>query len=485
MRRPATLIASLLLALPAMAATHVVNTVSDAPGDTCPATCSLRAAISQSNEGDTVRFAASLGYPATIVLQQGEITLDKALMIEGPGANRLAISGNQVGRIFHVHRPEPGTYAVAISDLSLIEGAANAFNGTRPEPDPAEGGAMRIGANAHVLMRRIEFRNNVAFGGAGAEGAFPVPDSGNGGEPGGDGGDARGGAIANAGVLELAEALFIGNRVLAGVGGNGGHGASGTNAGHGGFGGNGGDALGGAIFSIGSMSLTNISFLDNRATAQRGGFGGDGGVPDGGTPGNGGDGGAAGSAVAGAVYIAAGTADLNFVSVRDSQVVAAATGARGGFAGGLGASPGIDGTPGVATAQAMSAFGMLRIKHSLISDAVDALAACGPPGHEPLAFGMVVASDASCGATVSVHPTLDADLGALMVGGNGIRAVALAPASIHVDATFDCSSIDGEIVSADARDSARPLGPQVPVPACDLGAFEVDPGALFAHGFEP
>ena len=63
--------------------------------------------------------------------------------------------------------------------------------------------------------------------------------------------------------------------------------------------------------------------------------------------------------------------------------------------------------------------------------------------------------------------------------------VALAPASIHVDATFDCSSIDGEIVSADARDSARPLGPQVPVPACDLGAFEVDPGALFAHGFEP
>ena len=347
---------------------------------------------------------------------------------------------------------------------------------------------MRIGANAHVLMRRIEFRNNAAFGGAGAEGAFPVPDSGNDGEPGGDGGDARGGAIANAGVLELAEALFIGNRALAGVGGNGGHGASGSNAGHGGFGGSGGDALGGAIFSIGSLSLTNISFVENRATAQRGGFGGDGGIPDAGTPGNGGDGGdggAAGTAAAGAVYVAAGTADLNFVTVRDAQALAAPIGARGGFAGGLGASTGIDGAAGVATAQAMSAFGMLRIKHSLISDAADLLAACGPPGQEPLAFGMVVASDASCGATVSVHPTLDADLGALMMGGNGIRAVALARASSHVDATFDCSSIDGEIVSADARGGARPLGAQLPVPACDLGAFEVDPGALFAHGFEP
>src|SRR3954447_24114469 len=60
---------------------------------------SLRAAIKAANSGDTIVFAPSLD-GQTITLTSGELAISKSLDIEGPGADKLAVSGNNAVRVF-------------------------------------------------------------------------------------------------------------------------------------------------------------------------------------------------------------------------------------------------------------------------------------------------------------------------------------------------------------------------------------------------
>jgi hypothetical protein len=62
---------------------------------------SLRDAIKAASSGDTIVFAPSLT-GQTITLTSGELEITSSLDIEGPGAAKLAISGNQASRVFHV-----------------------------------------------------------------------------------------------------------------------------------------------------------------------------------------------------------------------------------------------------------------------------------------------------------------------------------------------------------------------------------------------
>src|SRR5262245_19567906 len=52
--------------------------------------------------GDTIVFAGSLA-GQTITLTSDQLTLNKSLDIEGPGASLLAISGNDQNRIFNIN----------------------------------------------------------------------------------------------------------------------------------------------------------------------------------------------------------------------------------------------------------------------------------------------------------------------------------------------------------------------------------------------
>jgi hypothetical protein len=62
---------------------------------------SLRDTIKAAGSGDTILFDSSLS-GQTITLSSGELTINKSLDIEGPGARLLAISGNKASRVFNV-----------------------------------------------------------------------------------------------------------------------------------------------------------------------------------------------------------------------------------------------------------------------------------------------------------------------------------------------------------------------------------------------
>src|ERR1700746_1261676 len=61
----------------------VTNTNDSGPG-------SLRQALADVNDGDTINFAVT----GTIGLTTGELLVDKSITISGPGAASLAVNGN-------------------------------------------------------------------------------------------------------------------------------------------------------------------------------------------------------------------------------------------------------------------------------------------------------------------------------------------------------------------------------------------------------
>src|ERR1700710_3073762 len=78
--------------LPSRAATYTVTSLADAGSGT------LRSAIANATGNDTILFSVT----GTITLSTGQLEIDKNLTISGPGASRLAISGNNLTRIFVV-----------------------------------------------------------------------------------------------------------------------------------------------------------------------------------------------------------------------------------------------------------------------------------------------------------------------------------------------------------------------------------------------
>jgi hypothetical protein len=112
--------AAVMTPLTAAAATYTVNTAGD-PG--AGGTLSLRQAIAAANasDGNTVQFDAALA-GSTITLATGQLVIDHAMTIVGPGAGKLAISGANASRIFRLDCPYYGSRTVTISALSLVEG---------------------------------------------------------------------------------------------------------------------------------------------------------------------------------------------------------------------------------------------------------------------------------------------------------------------------------------------------------------------------
>src|SRR5687768_16167201 len=60
---------------------------------------SLRQAIGDAMPGDSIDFNLA-GCPCTITLTNGQLVINKNLTIQGPGANRLTVSGGGVSLVF-------------------------------------------------------------------------------------------------------------------------------------------------------------------------------------------------------------------------------------------------------------------------------------------------------------------------------------------------------------------------------------------------
>src|SRR5262249_54099392 len=102
-----------------LSAFHVSTLADGGPG-------SLRPPIAQANvhpRADVIGFESDLA--GTIALTGGELDLTADLKINGPGADKLTVSGNHTSRVFKVEAEE----AVSISGLTIAGGNAGIFNG--------------------------------------------------------------------------------------------------------------------------------------------------------------------------------------------------------------------------------------------------------------------------------------------------------------------------------------------------------------------
>ena len=152
----------------ARAATIPVSNLNDSGGG------SLRQAIASAAAGDTINFQPEM--TGTITLTSGELALNKSLIIQGTGADKIAISGNYARRIFNVT-----AVGATISGLKILNGDTSTYD----DSSLASGGAIRVEDNAFLTLNNSVLEGNTS------------------------GGD--GGAIYNAGTLFITNSNFTGN----------------------------------------------------------------------------------------------------------------------------------------------------------------------------------------------------------------------------------------------------------------------------------
>lgn len=199
------LLSALARAAVAQAALLTVNVLTDNAGDSCPATCSLRAALAAANAGDEIQFSVT----GTIVLSQGELVVDTDVTITGPGANSLALDGNLASRVLRVNSGVTAT----ISGLTIQNGVSRG------------GGGILNEESATLAVTDSTLSGNSAFfnGGGIVNGFFGTVTltnstlSGNIAGPGGNSAFFGGGGIFNAGTMTVTNSTLSGN--IAGTGG--------------------------------------------------------------------------------------------------------------------------------------------------------------------------------------------------------------------------------------------------------------------------
>ena len=160
-----------------VSAVITVNTLADENDGSCnDGDCSLRDAIQVASSGDTITFSVS----GTIVLTLGQLTVSDDLLIYGPGAGSLTISGNDASRVLFVQEGAN----VTLSDLTMAHGRASGG-------DDNGGGIYNLG---HLTLRRCIIADNQA--------------------------DWDGGGIYNysTGILDAQQSAFIGNSAAFGGG---------------------------------------------------------------------------------------------------------------------------------------------------------------------------------------------------------------------------------------------------------------------------
>jgi hypothetical protein len=168
---------------------------------------SLRDTIAAAQSGDTIVFDPSLAYE-TITLSSGSLALSSNVTINGLGAERLTISGNNASQLFTLS----GTAEVTLANLTLTGGMSS------------QGGAVFIGDSAALTLDSDILSGNQAVGDSN--------------------GDALGGAIYNsAGAsLTIDNTVFVNNQT---------NGMT--------------ESFGGALANAGALSINGADFSGNAA----------------------------------------------------------------------------------------------------------------------------------------------------------------------------------------------------------------------------
>jgi len=130
-------------------AIFTVTTLADAGAG------SLRDAIAQANATaglDIIDF--KIGLAGTITLTTGEIAINEALTVSGPGAGVITISGNNASRVFNTSAAAAGA-AISFSGLTMTAGKTAGFGGAALFSDEA------------IALTNCVITGNTAQGGGG------------------------------------------------------------------------------------------------------------------------------------------------------------------------------------------------------------------------------------------------------------------------------------------------------------------------------
>ena len=204
----------------------VINTNDSGPG-------SLRQALVNVNDGDTINFDSSLN-GQRITLTSGQLNVNKDVTISGPGAKNLAVDGNAQSRVFYVN---PGK-TVTIDGLSIANGhAVFSYGGGIYNEDAAltvtncvlsgndaySGGGIRnqsVNSGATLTVTNSTISGNSATGGGGisnlADGGDATLTVTNSTISGNSGYIDGGGGIANYVVSGATATLMITNSTISG-----------------------------------------------------------------------------------------------------------------------------------------------------------------------------------------------------------------------------------------------------------------------------
>jgi hypothetical protein len=119
----------------------VTNTNDRGPG-------SLRQALVDANDGDTITFAVT----GTIGLTSGELLVDKSITISGPGADNMSVDGNAKSRVFYIG----ADMTVTISGLTITNGSAS---GQLPDGGGIYNDHATLTVSGCTLSNNSAFRN--------------------------------------------------------------------------------------------------------------------------------------------------------------------------------------------------------------------------------------------------------------------------------------------------------------------------------------
>jgi predicted outer membrane repeat protein len=111
---PLTLLCAAMASLQIVHATTITVMNTDDSG-----TGSLRQALADANDGDTINFDVSV--TGTINLTSGELLVNASIIIAGPSANTLAVDGNSASRVFEIASGK----TVTIAGLTITNGSAD------------------------------------------------------------------------------------------------------------------------------------------------------------------------------------------------------------------------------------------------------------------------------------------------------------------------------------------------------------------------
>ena len=131
---------------------YTVTKAEDTSDGTCNSDCSLREAIAAAGNGDLIRFASPLfDRSQTITLNGTALSPTNDITIQGPGADRLSISGNNLSRVF-----DTSGINLSLSGLTVRDGLS-----------PLDGGGIGQFGGALALRNVAVTGNRAGPGGFG------------------------------------------------------------------------------------------------------------------------------------------------------------------------------------------------------------------------------------------------------------------------------------------------------------------------------